>query len=570
MSERLLDVCRALVQRPSHAIIGWRGAQAVGNAAFLHRIAAWHATLAPLAGKNFALYFEDGLEFTAALLAAWQAGKTVWLAADALSVSVAALVPAVDAFVGDFPARCQPLAATEAALAIPEFALLDAERVSLVVHTSGTTGAAQAIPKRLAQLAAEVETLDAAFGSAMGDADVVATVSHQHIYGLLFKILWPLVSGRPIHALSQNYPEQLAALVAQRSCVLVSSPAHLKRLPEHLVWEGAKVQVHAVFSSGGPLPAEVALAAGGLLGQVPTEVYGSSETGGIAWRRRRSLADDAWTAFAPISWRVTEDGLLEVRSPHLYDDAWLRTADRAEPVNGHGFVLKGRSDRIVKIEEKRVSLDAVEALLLGSPLVAAVRIVPVEEDVGRRQGLAAFIVPSAQGCAVLAGGKLALNRELSKLLRGAVEAVALPRRWRYLEQFPMDAQGKTTQAALLALLDERPRELAWREIERSGVQVKFEADVPEDLLYFDGHFLGAPVLPGVVQLDWALGLGRKAFALPPYFHGINALKFQHMIRPGTRVTLELVHDVQKQVLQFRYASAAGQHASGRAVFSSTR
>lgn len=568
MPDRLLDLCRLLMRRQATAIVGWRGAEAIGHTAFLGRIAAWHATFAPLPGTNFALYFEDGLEFAAALLAAWQAGKTVWLAADALSQSVAALAASVDGFAGDFPPSCQALQAMHGNVPLPAFTLLDAERVALVVHTSGTTGAAQAIPKRLAQMAAEVETLDAAFGSAIGMADVVATVSHQHIYGLLFKILWPLVAGRPIHGLSQNYPEQLTALLALRPAVLVSSPAHLKRLPEHLVWDGARAQLRAVFSSGGPLPADTALAAGASLGQVPTEVYGSSETGGIAWRRRKTLTDDAWTAFPPISWRIAGEGLLEVRSPHLYDDQWLRIADRAEAIDAQGFVLKGRSDRIVKLEEKRVSLDAVEALLAASPLVAAVRVVPVEEE--RRQTLAAFIVPSEAGRAVLAGGKLVLNRQMAALLRGVVEAVAMPRRWRYLDQLPQDAQGKTTLAALLALLDERPRELAWRELERDALRVKCEADVPEELLYFDGHFPGRPVLPGVVQLDWALTLGRKYFALPPHFHGMNALKFQHMIQPGARITLELTHDPQKQVLQFRYVSAAGQHASGRAVFSSTR
>ncbi len=570
MSDRLLDLCRMLKQRPSAMLVGWRDDQGVDNAAFLARIAAWHALLAPLPGVNFALFLEDGLEFAAALLAAWQAGKTVWLAADTLSVSVAALTTSVDGFLGDFPASCRPLFAADGAVALPEFCTLDGERVALVVHTSGTTGAAQAIPKRLAQLAAEVETLDAAFGAATGRADVLATVSQQHIYGLLFKILWPLVADRPLHALSRNYPEELVALLARRPGILVSSPAHLKRLPEHLGWEAVKTQVRAVFSSGGPLPADVALASGALFGRVPIEVYGSSETGGIAWRQRKSMSDETWTSFPPIAWRIGDEDLLEVRSPHLFDDQWLRVSDRAQAIGAHGFVLKGRSDRIVKIEEKRVSLDAIEGLLAASPLVAAVRVVPCEEEAGRRQVLAAFVVLSEAGKARSDDGKPALNRELSALLRGAVEAIAMPRRWRYLEQLPTDAQGKTTQALLLALLDERPRELAWRELVREALRVTCEADVPDDLYYFDGHFTGMPVLPGVVQLDWAMTLGRKYFDLPPYFHGINALKFQHMIRPGARVTLELTHDPQKQLLHFRYVSAAGQHATGRAVFSSTR
>jgi acyl-coenzyme A synthetase/AMP-(fatty) acid ligase len=39
------------------------------------------------------------------------------------------------------------------------------------------------------------------------------------------------------------------------------------------------------------------------------------------------------------------------------------------PTGDGGFVLAGRADRIVKIEEKRVSLSAIEQRLLASPLV---------------------------------------------------------------------------------------------------------------------------------------------------------------------------------------------------------
>jgi hypothetical protein len=40
-----------------------------------------------------------------------------------------------------------------------------------------------------------------------------------------------------------------------------------------------------------------------------------------------------------------------------------------------------------------------------------------------------------------------------------------------------------------------------------------------------------------------------------------------MIRPGEPVRLELVHDEAKGSLNFRYFSTAGQHASGRIIFS---
>ena len=568
----MLDLYAIMARRPGDQVVGWRAQIAVRNREFLSRMLLWRELLSRQPGRNFALFHEDGIEFAAALFGAWYAGKVVWLASDALGASVTALKLSVDGFIGQFPDTCTPLQIASDAShsgAAHEIAALDGATVGLVVHTSGSTGAAQAIPKRLSQLSAEVETLDAQFAALISSADTVATVSQQHIYGLLFKILWPLVAGRAIYAQSQSFPEQIATLLALRPSLLVTSPAHLKRLPEQLDWVAARAGLRAVFSSGGPLPAEVAQASAVLLGSTPIEVYGSSETGGIAWRQRTSDADEAWRPFPRIEWRVAEeDALLEVRSPHLFDDTWLRVADRAEAVSDASFLLKGRSDRIVKIEEKRVSLDAIEALLLASPLVAALRLVLCDEGSERRQRLAAFVVLTDAGRELLAhNGKLAVNRGLTALLAGVIEPVAFPRRWRYLERFPMDAQGKTTQALLLSLLDARPRELDWREIERSRVHLKCVALVVDDLYYFDGHFAETPILPGVVQVDWAIAIARRHFDPVGKFRSIAALKFQHVIRPGATITLELTHEPQKQSVQFRYVSAAGQHASGRILFS---
>ncbi|ELX10000.1 AMP-dependent ligase [Janthinobacterium sp. HH01] len=576
MSDRIENLYAAVAARPADGVAGWRAGVAVDNAAWLARARAWHALLRGLPGRDFALYLDDSLEFGAALLGAWHAGKTIWLSADTLEASCAALRGSVDGFLGQFPAELLPMQPAESgALSGPEQmdGPLSADLPALVVFTSGSTGAAQAIPKKLSQLASEVATLDVLFGATAGDAAVLATVSHQHIYGLLFKVLWPLSSGRAVHALSIAYPEELAAAIAAGPCVLVASPAHLKRLPDHLDWSGAARALRAVFSSGGPLAADAALAAGALLGSVPVEVYGSSETGGVAWRQRSGVADDAWRPFPTVAWRLGADDTLEVRSPHLADDNWLALADRAARSGEQRFLLLGRSDRIVKIEEKRISLTAMEAALLACGLAAEARVVLCEPDDGERQRLAAFIVPTPQGRALLAAeGKPALNARLRAVLAATVDAVALPRRWRYLDQMPVNAQGKTTLVGLLALLDSddgaagrRPRFPRVRELEREPLRVLLEVEAPAGLLYFDGHFDVAPILPGVVQVDWAIHYGRQYFSLPPRFLGVNALKFQQVIQPETPVQLELLHDTAKGCLQFRYLSEAGQHASGRVM-----
>ena len=156
---------------------------------------------------------------------------------------------------------------------------------------------------------------------------------------------------------------------------------------------------------------------------MPVEVYGSSVTGGIAWRQRGALGEmpgaDAWQPFPTVDWRLGEEDGLEVRSPHLADHNWLALADRAARSGDKRFLLLGRSDRIVKIEEKRISLSAMEATLQASGLAAEARVILCEPAPGERQRLAAFIVPTPQGRAVLdADGKPALNGRLRWRWRG--------------------------------------------------------------------------------------------------------------------------------------------------------
>jgi acyl-coenzyme A synthetase/AMP-(fatty) acid ligase/3-hydroxymyristoyl/3-hydroxydecanoyl-(acyl carrier protein) dehydratase len=570
MSDVINVLALPAAHRAADAVVAMRSTGIVHQSQYLAAVQSWRDTLHKQAGQRFALYISDGLEFASAMIGAWHAGKTVYIPSDVLPATCEALKQTVDGFIGDFPEDCAPLhPGDNAGVATAALPPLHADFVGVVVYTSGSTGAPQAIPKRLGQLAAEVATLERLFGEMAGNAQIVATVSHQHIYGLLFKILWPLASGRLLHASSFAYPEELLPLTTNQPCVLISSPAHLTRLPQSLGWQEATHHVRMTFSSGGPLPEDAALQMAAMTGAAPIEVFGSSETGGIAWRQRSG--GDAWTVMPQIEWRTSEDGkVLEIRSPHLFDDEWYQTADRAEAIDGKRFMLKGRADRLVKIAEKRISLDAIERLLLASPWVALAKVVPVE---GVRFQLAAYVVLNDAGRMQLAQrGKPALNIALRALLSSTIERVGLPRRWHYLDTMPVNAQGKTTVAMLNSLGERgenvvlRPTMPSARLLQRDDSRACFELTAPANLLYFDGHFDDMPILPGVVQVDWAIALGRDCFALPPRFAGLHALKFQRVIQPEQLVHLELEHDAAKGSLSFRYVSSAGQHASGRIVF----
>jgi acyl-CoA synthetase (AMP-forming)/AMP-acid ligase II/3-hydroxymyristoyl/3-hydroxydecanoyl-(acyl carrier protein) dehydratase len=564
-----LDMLSTLVAaRSSCHRVGWRNKQSVAYGEFLVRVRGWRALLRRTAGQAFALHIDDSIEFASALFGAWQAGKTIFLPGDKLPATCADLRQRVDGYLGEFESVWQPMVPMAQDLAVHEDDLnrLDPEFAGVVLYTSGSTSVAQAIPKKLFQLSREVATLESQFGKLVGAADIVATVSHQHIYGLLFKVLWPFTAGRAIHARSFAFIGELTASSPERDRILVSTPAHLKRLPKNMITQAHRPRT--VFSSGGPLPFEVAQESERLLGVVPIEVYGSSETGGIAWRQQLARTDAAWKPMPGVTWRVDpKEGVLEIRSPNLPNEDWFRTADRATAMGSNHFLLNGRVDRIVKVEEKRISLSAIEAMLTASPMVTQARAVVID---GRRQRIAVFIVPSGEGSDELVRvGKFTFNRMLRELLRRSIDPVGLPRLWRYLDALPVDAQGKTTQSALIALLDAKPRFITHpcqHLLERTAQRAVLELTAPRDLVYFDGHFSDMPILAGVVQVDWVISYGRRYFSLPPVFRGIHGLKFQRVIAPEMPFTLELIHETEKSSLSFKITSHAGLHASGRIIF----
>lgn len=569
-----LNLLRTInADRSSDETIAWRGGGAMSWGAFHGRIAAWSGLLKESPGDAFALFHHDAIEFAAALFGAWLVRKTVYLPGDNLPATCAGLRANVTGFLGEFNPEWQPKEAPQSNLdhKPARCAVMDADFVGLVLYTSGSTGAPQPIAKKLGQLAAEVANLENQFGGLLGAADIISTVSHQHIYGLLFNILWPLAAGRRIQASSLSWFGDLSATLASHDAVLVSSPAHLSRIPENPGWAKAAQRLCAVFSSGGPLSFDVAQECQRLLGRVPIEVYGSSETGGVAWRQQESRDHRAWTALPGVAWRIdaidAEEEVLAVSSAHLPSKDWFRTADRAQAAGDGGFLLGSRVDRIAKIEGKRVSLGKIEGLLTASPLVASARTLSVD---GRRQRIAAFVVLSEIGRRELnALGRRGFTRLMRRMLDHCIEPVGLPRIWRYLDALPVNAQGKTSHADLLALLEPKPARVTEpqsRLIERDAERALFEIIAPHDLIYFNGHFHGQPILSGVVQVDWVIAYGRRCFDLPPQFRAIEMLKFQRLIVPDTPFRLELVCQPARATLSFKITTALGTHASGRVLF----
>ena len=172
--------------------------------------------------------------------------------------------------------------------------------------------------KSVRHLEDEVATLEARFGAALGPGTrMLATAAPQHLYGLLFRVLWPLAAGRPFLRTPLLHPEELVPTMDEGDFALASTPLALRRLAERAELTSRAAQCRAVFSSGGPLEAGVARRVADALGAPPYEVYGSTETGGIAVRQQWA-GDEAWQPLPGVTTALDpETERLVVTSPFV-------------------------------------------------------------------------------------------------------------------------------------------------------------------------------------------------------------------------------------------------------------
>lgn len=502
-----------------------------------------------------AIYLEDAAELAIALLGAWRAGVPVLLPADLQAQTRQRWSAHADLWLTAQPGDLQPEHLAAAPLSP---APLNLDTCRLALCTSGSSGEPKLIDKTLRQLANEVEALERLWGRDLGDACIIGSVAAEHIYGLLFRVLWPLCAGRPFIRRQLPFPEDLQRESFEHAgFAWVASPALLKRMGDNLDW-AALSRVRRVFSSGGALPAEAARSLHDRLGQWPTEILGSSETGGIAWRQ----GDHPWQPFADVTLSQNEQGALCIESPYLPPGHVEHTADAARFTEDGRFELLGRLDRIVKLEEKRISLPLLEQALASHTWVSEARLGVVREN---RASLGALVVLSDEGLNALRDrGRRHVTRTLRDHLVPHCEPLALPRRWRLLLQLPLNSQGKLPQSHiehLLAAPRSRVPDVLGRQEENGEWTLQLQ--VPPDLAHFTGHFPSTPILPGVAQIDWALRLARELLDLPVRFAGMEVLKFQQLIRPGDRLALNLRFDAERGKLYFAFRQGEAACSSGR-------
>jgi len=309
----------------------------------------------------------------------------------------------------------------------------------LKIYTGGSTGTPQLWSKTGANIFAEAFFQARRHAVNAGDT-IVATVSPYHIYGLLFSVALPLVSQATVVGTTPSFPAEIEQSCSDaQASILVSVPAHFRTLGNR------KLGLRLAFSSAGMLAEEDGRHFSDSNTISVIEVFGSTETGGIA-TRDRWRGQLHFSPLATVEWKI-RDRRLAVKSPYISpdldidDQGYFLTSDRVEEQPEATFALKGRIDNITKIGGKRVDLEEIRQLMAEEKGVTDCVVLPLDEAGSRENRI----------CALLQGTGIDI-RSIQKNLAQSLQPYALPRGLKVVERLPIKNNGKYDWDAIRRLM----------------------------------------------------------------------------------------------------------------------
>ena len=236
---------------------------------------------------------------------------------------------------------------------------------SAIFFTSGTTGTPTGALKSKESITKELEVLKELF-TPLGIERVVVTVPLIHIYGFLAGVLLPRALDAEVVLKEEFLPHELLELAEDKKTLCITNPVFLKVLNKLNITK--KYPNITFLSSTGKLDAKVANSLHQKLNVTTYQLFGSTETGGIAYK-----IDDneLWQPLSGV--KIAKEGEnLSVNSPFISDflieeslvnvQKPFITTDIIEIVD-NSFRLIGRASEIIKISGKRISILEVETLL---------------------------------------------------------------------------------------------------------------------------------------------------------------------------------------------------------------
>ena len=257
----------------------------------------------------------------------------------------------------------------EERLKLLDFKKFQDKNFSLIYFTSGTTGKPVGALKTKENLLLEIEQQTLLLKK-YNIKKVIVTVPFIHVYGTLIGALYPLENNIDIVIKEHFLPNDLLDMIDEYTMV-VTTPLYIKSLNK---LETRKNLSKSIFiSSTAPLYPEIAKEFNEKFQTDVIQIFGSTETGGIAYKYNDSTL---WTPIHTVEISQNNQGELKVVSPFvsniLYEDDFktinneMQTFDFIEIIDNK-FKLIGRSSQIIKVAGKRYSTLQIENILENEP-----------------------------------------------------------------------------------------------------------------------------------------------------------------------------------------------------------
>ena len=147
----------------------------------------------------------DSYWFLVGFLALCHAGATIIIPSNTQPGTLEALSGECDLLLVDQPSDSPAALPLEEGGSGPwRVNAYDPKRIDVNFYTSGSTGSPKRVTRTAHHLECEVNIVSASLGSVATQGLVSGMVSHHHVYGMLFRLLWPLSRGLPFSSTTHD------------------------------------------------------------------------------------------------------------------------------------------------------------------------------------------------------------------------------------------------------------------------------------------------------------------------------------------------------------------------------
>lgn len=396
--------------------------------------------------------------------------------------------------------------------------------------TGGTSDNTKSIDKTFENLEAECRDIFEALNIPQ-ELIFTTTTTPEHLFGFTFYLMFPYFHNYKRKPQRVNYPEDINT----ENAVLITTPSFLEAMQKYDVKPAVNPKI--IITAGAELKPDVFKYAQSISERV-IEIYGSTETGVIGYREKPT---SKFKKFKGIEILETNDDFTMLKTQYS-KEALVKIEDKIEYKGGRISFL-GRTGRVLKVLEKRISADSMEKEIKKSSFVKDCFCF----EYARKIAVLVVLENNGINFAIKFG-----TQKLTKLLKNELckKFEIVPSKWRYWDEIPRNIKGKIDKDAIEELFKTNLSLPLMTSGFVDGNVALYEMCFLRDSNFFKGHFDNLPILAGVVQLYYANFFAKRAFGIDCRGGQIRRIKFTNIIRPDKRIHLYLKHTDKGVVYKF--------------------